>query len=392
MIGIGSASGQSVLPPAADAFVAGANALAKSASERVDLGRANARLNSLQTDFTEKLLATKSAKPTFTLGADESKLLCDTRGISIEVAARRNYIQAVAGRIEEVGKPTKIDNLQSAIGSLFAGQSLDIKAEIPNPAELAKERATIVQRCEKDLANYDTAYYGKTIVAKPVVAADATPAAIPVFSAISALVDIVISVITPVVVEGAKIVDEVERRKAVIKFLKMPDNRKAILNSGLALATEVSLFSHQKRLKLSGAVVEKAAVVRNAQIDLNKNDNCKAFLKSGSPTVADKLSDDFILCWRGAWSQTEAGIAAFLKAAEDYDRLADAGNTDNARDSFKPLAESLEAIENDDEVSLKQFWNWATRLIAFAQKVETAFSKENKQKIDKAIDDLVKAL
>ena len=79
-------------------------------------------------------------------------------------------------------------------------------------------------------------------------------------------------------------------------------------------------------------------------------------------------------------------MGATLKAAEDYDGIADAGDTDNAYNAFKPLGESLAAVSTTNEGDIRKFWNWATRLLAFAQKLESGHN-ENRQKVQKSIDD-----
>jgi hypothetical protein len=386
---------QTVLPPAVDAFVSAANALAKSANERVDLGRATMRLNQLRADLTNKILNVTQGKPIY-VSFESEALLCEARASNFEVAARRNYIQAVAGRVEDIGKPSKIDNLESAFKSLFMGQSLDITAGIPTAQQLEANRNQIRERCQRDIRGFDLAYYGRDIIPLSPAESKTLPPeadALPAFGAVGALIDAIVSIITPVVVEGAKIVDEERRRAAVLRFLQTPGNIKKIEDSGMGLAREVSAFTWDKRLTLAGAFFEQSAKLRATPIDLSKNDNCKAYITTGKPTKDDgSLSDDFVLCWRTAWGQVDTSVAALLKAAEQYDQLADAGDTDNAKKAFEPLVKSLAAISYPGDEGLAKFWNWAARLVAFAQKVETAFSKENRQKIDKAIDDLVRAM
>ena len=250
------------------------------------------------------------------------------------------------------------------------------------------------ERCLADVRDFHLTYYGRDITPPTAHKGVPAPAAAPFFAAVGAVIETIVNIITPVVVEGAKIVDEEARRRTVIAFLKNETNIKTIRESGLALATEVSAFTWNKRLRLAGSFSERAAVLRASPVDLSKGDSCKKYLAAGQPTNDAKtsLTDDFILCWRAAWEQVESNVAALLKVAEEYDRLADAGDTDNAHQAFRPLADSLQAITTTDETDLKRFWGWATRLLAFAQKVETALSKESREKIEKAIDDLVKAI
>jgi hypothetical protein len=387
-----AAPAETSLPSAVDAFVTASNALAKAATERVDLGRATQRLLVVRAALTAKLLEKPDAK--FSLPLQTSAILCDVRTANLEVSARRNFIQAVAARIEEVGKPSKIDNLETAFRSLFAGQSLDIAAGLPTADDLEKNKAAIQSRCERDVANYFSVYYGQEIGA-PVAAVPAPnvqPAeAIPAFIAISALIDTISKIITPIVVDGAKLVDEQRRRDAIVAFLGAPGNIRRVEDSGVALSREISAFTFGKRLRLAGSFSESTVVLKNVAIDLTKEQSCKVIAALGTPIKPDKtVHDEFVLCWRAAWAQAEPATAAMLKAAEQYDQLADAGDTDNARKAFEPLAKSLAAISAPGDDGLIKFWNWATRLVAFAQKVESSFSKENQDKISKAIDDLVR--
>src|SRR6266581_6373630 len=80
------------LPPAVDAFVAGASSLAKAANDPVDLGRATDRLDRIRSEITGKLLAAKPDDQ-IKIGLNLTELVCDIRALHIATAARRNYIQ-----------------------------------------------------------------------------------------------------------------------------------------------------------------------------------------------------------------------------------------------------------------------------------------------------------
>ena len=212
------------------------------------------------------------------------------------------------------------------------------------------------------------------------------------FTPAGALVDLIVSIFTPVIIEGSKIVDEERRRKAVVAFLEDEKNIEKIEKTGTELAKGLSSFTWNKRLRLAGGLNEGAAVVRGTSIELTKNQNCKTLGLARSAVLSGSSvpTDDFVLCWRFAWGQIEPAVTSFLKDAEQYDQIADIGDTDNALKAFDPLAKSLKAIKNDDDASLKKFWSWATQLIAFGQKVEAAFSDENRSKVQKSIEALVK--
>jgi hypothetical protein len=400
LVHVAGVQAQSILPTAVDAFVASADALAKSASEPVDLGRATLRLDKVRLALTNKLLTAKSNDTIQIDSLDEADILCGTRTAQIVIAAQRNYLQAVAAKIDQAGKPSQIDNITSAVVALFASQSIDIKS-VADDAALKTSAEQLTTRCQNDLKQFDKHYYGREVVAPPgaqPLAAEA-PLASPasLFGPIGSLIDTIVSVITPVVIEGGKLVDEAKRREAVRRFLSDPTNTKTITASGMQLAQQVSQFVVAKRHKLAGTFSEQLAATRAARIDLAKSDECKAYLtepkklekrKSGAP------SDQFVLCWRSIWNQLESQVSETLKAANDYDQLADAGDSDNAAKVFDPLSKSLAAIAQNqlDPKDLAKVWNWATELLAFADKVNAAASKDNRDKIQQAIDNLVKAL
>lgn len=74
--------------------------------------------------------------------------------------------------------------------------------------------------------------------------------------------------------------------------------------------------------------------------------------------------------------------------------IADAGDSESGKMAFKRFSESLRKIaeENYTAGELKQLWALATRLVAFGEKVQRAFSKENQENIENAIKELASVL
>ena len=390
------AHAQPALPTGADAFVASAHALAKSANERIELGRSNARLEIVRLALTDQLIRAKSGDVIRFNNLNEVLLLCGVRGGDLLLSAQRNYLQAVAAKIEEVGRPAQIDNLASAVKTLFSSQSLDV-TNVASNTELANLTQRLQERCERDLTEYDKTFYGKEVRDDfgPAAALDGPAEAFSFLGPIGGLIDAIVGVITPVVVEGAKIIDEERRREVVREFLRKTANREHIKASGLRVAEEVSRFVLTKRRKLAGRYVEQLVQLRGSAVELAKVDACKSYLaepKKLGKRASGAPSDEFVLCWRASWSQLEGNVAAALKAAADYDELSDAGDSDNAKKAFEPLSNALDAIpkEQFSPDDLGRLWALATRLVAFAEKVHTSFAKENRDKIQKAIDELVK--
>jgi hypothetical protein len=333
-----NAGAQTSLPPAVDAFISSASALTKSASELVDLGRSTSRLEKLRREVTDKLLAARTGEP-LRLTADEAELLCEARTDQLATAVRRNYIQSVAGRLAEVGKPSKIDNLESAVKSLFANQSVDMTIAIPSLQELEINRKRQRDRCQLDVKEFDLSFYGRAIIQSNVPNLEVP--LIPAFDEIGALVQVIVGIITPVVINGAQFIDEEQRRKVILEFLRDPENVSAIQASGNGLARSLSSFVMAKRRKLVGPFFERAAVLRATSVDLSRNEDCKIFLADGKPLKrpdGNGISDNFVLCWRAVWDQLQTNVSPLLKAADDYDQLADAGDSDNALLAFDPVS------------------------------------------------------
>jgi len=177
-------------------------------------------------------------------------------------------------------------------------------------------------------------------------------------------------------------------------FLSDAKNRDRIRESGEKLADEISRFVLAKRQKLAGSFLEKASTLRLADIDLGKLDVCKDLSdsKKFASRPSGAASDEFAVCWRAAWARIEPPVTALLKSADDYDQLADAGDGDNAKIAFKELSEALSAIAEGSVTNPDELWRIATRLIAFGEKVEAAISKESRDKMRKAIEDLANAV
>ena len=123
------------LPPAVDAFVSSSNALVKATTESVELGRASERLTRIRAELTSELLTAKAA-PNIRLSIDLDALICEARVNNVDGAVRRNYLQAVAGQVQKVGTPSKVDNLSTAIQTLFSGENLDVAAGLSSGADL----------------------------------------------------------------------------------------------------------------------------------------------------------------------------------------------------------------------------------------------------------------
>ena len=147
----GNAAAQS-LPPGVDAFILGADGLVQAAEERARLGRAIDRTNIIREALSRKLKSAQSGEDISLESLNLKSLLCGVRVNDAIFVARRNYLRAVSAKIGEVGKPSQIDNIATAIAVLFSSYSIDV-GQIPDEDSDAWERlvAQIASRCDGDL-------------------------------------------------------------------------------------------------------------------------------------------------------------------------------------------------------------------------------------------------
>jgi hypothetical protein len=131
------------------------------------------------------------------------------------------------------------------------------------------------------------------------------------------------------------------------------------------------------------------AVLRKTQLDLAKigcsqNTNIYNRKDDAPPTP------DFMLCWRAAWSQIEPTVTLALKLADDYDQVADVGNTQTVLRDFDTITEDLSAIRENAISNPNEFWREILNLVNLATSLQSALSSSNRDKLHKAIEGLTK--
>jgi hypothetical protein len=406
-------------------FVATLASLTASASDLIALERGAGRLAIIRQAIATKLVAAydpgaPAAAKTVNLSdvLDVASLLCGFRANSIKVVdklslrdpsatvtvdhlqtvARSNYLSSVVTQIESVSKVTTPGDILSALQALFASYQVKATDASLQATAIDKVRARTLQRCQGDLKEFDKAYYGIQIKAPepgPVAAEAAAPAAgLPSLSflgPIGVLVDTVLGIVTPVIIDGATIIDEAKREKAVSDFLSDPKNQTALRTAGTQLARAVSDYTFAKRMSLAGSFAEQTVLVSNIKVELAKIDACndpehKVYVRSasGAPSAI------FISCYRAVWAQFQDGVNSAIKTGGDYDLIADAGDTSAALISYEKITEDFGAIAQNSITNPAVFWQYVTQLVNFAGAVSTALSQDNRTKLEKAIDAMVK--
>ena len=130
-----------------------------------------------------------------------------------------------------------------AVLSSYSLSAADVSLASKDAIDALKNRQQ--KRCSSDIANFDASYYGVRIEDLSVAAAGAAPsaggaeAALPALSflgPIGILLDTIVGVITPVIIEASNLVDEAKREEAIRKFLSDTDNQNALQTSGRELA------------------------------------------------------------------------------------------------------------------------------------------------------------
>lgn len=135
------------LPPGTDAFIAGTNALVKTAEDLVTNGRTEERLLRLRTALTRTLKTTQAFDKPIKIKLESTNILCGPRSLGVDASARRTQLATIASQIETIGKPEKIENLGAAIKAVLGTFSLDIKQDISDEATLANVGRTMSDRC-----------------------------------------------------------------------------------------------------------------------------------------------------------------------------------------------------------------------------------------------------
>ncbi|MCP3395310.1 hypothetical protein NLM27_42005 [Bradyrhizobium sp. CCGB12] len=402
-------------------FVASLSSVTASASDLLLLERGAGRLALIRKSVTQQVLAaytSSSSSKTIDLGQalELSGVLCGIRANSVVIldkfsqrdqsarfvvdhlqsVARANYLSSVATEIQSVSKSAAPGDILSALQALFASYQIKASNATLQPGAIDKIRARTLQRCQGDLKEFDRAYYGAEIAAQAAASDLVQPAAasgIPSLSflgPIGVLIDTLLGIITPVAIEAATIVDESKREQAIKDFLAEPKNQTAIRNTGIELAKAASDYTFARRMALAGSFAEQLAVISAVKIDIGKVDACadpdkKVFSRSetGGPSTI------FLRCHHAVWKEVQEQIGAALKTASDYDVIADAGDTSAGLNSFREITADFGAIIASP-AKADEFWQHVTQLVSFAGSVATAVSQENREKIRKAIDALVK--
>ena len=227
----------------------------------------------------------------------------------------------------------------------------------------ADTAANIVQSCVADIQNWPTSVYGR-VIAK----AEAQSFGLPLaglgsdLSAVFALYQAVVAIVTPIVVTPAQIIDQQRRAAAITQFLE--NYRTTLLMAANHLAINGTALAAQSRLQALGQFAEKMSEFRSGSIDLSKIDACKAGLANpvlrtdnakdskGNPVSYNVPSDSFVVCYEQAWAQILNAVQGAVSAAAQYDVLADA-SSDQLAAAVQTIKDNYAKLDAGSDVDVK---------------------------------------
>jgi hypothetical protein len=398
---------QPVFKPVPGAIVTGFSGLVAGTKEALTLERTKDRINTIRRELTNQLLAVRDVQAKLSLGGlaaasngadytlSNQMVLCNSRGDHAVIAADANYIDTVTGTLNRFATPPKIGTIGDAVGNLFQHYSI----EAPKGRSKKETAKAVLDRCNNDVAIWASFSYGRTLQNAPPTESATAELGIEdlsaVGSAVGTLYSAIVAILQPIVVGTAKAIDAQARANTISEFIT--NDRQNLINAAQNIADKGSKFARKNRLDALGQFAEKMAVLRSIQIDLSKAGNCKSGVQSpilplpqGAPANPNRApTDDWILCYAAAWSQIADAAQDVLTAANQYDAFADASD-DQLQQAVQQIKTNIVQLENPSPLQVKDLWEAAAQLIAFGETVTQSLSKDNLDKANKAIADLMK--
>lgn len=391
-------------PSGAESITSAVAGTVAATQEGIDFGRAVTRIQKVRFALSDALLAAYGSTGELTVASiDQANVLCEARVQHALLALNRSYASAVTAQLQATATPAKITSLLDSLEVIFKHYNIDVA--YANPTKQDDVERAIEVSCASDFTSYSAAFYGGGFSPSVGPASSSLPGELEVLTApdsqgqassglaalaaFSALIDAINAIVNPI----AQAVDQTKREAAIIEFLTSWRTR--IQNVATELAQKGADFGTQRRLIALGQFAEQLQVTRNKKIKLSDVDGCKEAKTgdAGFTTVAGKRvpTSGFIVCFAGIWKMLSGSIAASMKAADTYDQFADASSAKAVEDAQKIKA-NIEKLNGDvSEATLKDLWTQALRLYAFGKTLEDAFSKERRDAVANAIDNLVKS-
>ena len=301
--------------------------------------------------------------------------LCAPRVGFSEIEGHETYLRNLSAGLQELTNSPP-DKLIPLIYSLSKDYSTALGAQPPSNNDLPFDKTPVFSKCAEDIAIYPTAAYGP-------FDSDAR-----LFGAILGLIDVIKSTIVPAAKAVLTQVDRARRNAAIKEFILDDKNREQMAAS----IAETNKF------------MERALAYENAKAVLKTKDayfhlfepanpaaeidGCKPYLKvTRSDEDTLKQSREFQRCHAALTKAWGESMVAAVTAAGEYDAKADgqlafsSAKLDQSIDYIHRVAKGQRLGEKETS----EFIGGVLAIMAAAQKVETAMSDDNIDKIEEAV-------
>ena len=237
--------------------------------------------------------------------------------------------------------------------------------------------------CAGDLKSFDTAYYGVPIKFGSEEAAakesgEVSLVPLTFLGPIGTLVSAIASILEPIFIDAATILDEQKREAAVVTALN--DNAEKIEGFSRQLAATLDTYSKSQRRNLAGQFNETLTTIRHQVIDLSKEDSCRK-LSEANRLADGEPSSQFVQCWRFAGAQMQPQVINLAKIGDDYDALADI-STQKANDQLNTILKAYKQISSGTYAPTNVFWDDVTQFLGLVNAIKAAASASNKKTLD----------
>lgn len=389
-------------------ILSGIDGIVQGAEQHTTIGRAFERAAIIRNVVALQLNGNLSDATKIQLSVlTNESVLCAVRGSDAAIANDRSYLSLLSTKITTTATQSKIDTLTAALSALGQSYSIDL-----NQQKTYDQIRDLVQKnCKDDLNNvsdFAQSYFGTSFLPSAPGVATAAPSLFDILSAsgspVSALITAINAIVTPIVTGLVGMIDEQKRMDAITDFLKADKDQ---IGSALVRLAKVSdSFSRDQRMEALGRFSIQMAIIRQTRFDKCVPAPSSPFSSPSPHSTARPMADDFLACYAAVWRKVANPVASALKAADDYDQLADAAaqiSDDDLKEEYPNAGGPAEAAAMEIKKQLAEVgvqrpkaftevWSAALKLLTFAETVNNALSLTNRDNVRKAIDNLVKEL
>jgi hypothetical protein len=307
---------------------------------------------------------------------DMLKLMCDSREEYFKARSPAQTLTAINASLTQLYTDTNVDDpTWKKFIRWLATTIKNKKAELPK-----LHSRKIYDVCVDDISTFEVIAYGPPT----------QPELKAIGDIIGGLKD-VIAVVEPVVKQVLQIAQDAARRDAVRRFFRDENNQKSVSAAAKDLRESVQLTNERGRAIAFAGAAEAWAKLSLSDLELKTLKPCEAFLKLARAdrvgTSPLQYAPQFIHCHNAVMASLKDDIAAVLTKAAAYDAVADVGAASKSMgdDADKKFLQMLQSLANP-KAGFDEFFSWIGTYVDLAIAIENASSKENQEKVKKAID------